>query len=252
MSDARTALREAEAACTRAILLDRQGRTGEALIRVAVPVRRPVPRCHDHRVPAGPGRLIRPDQGAPGPARAPAAAAGLQPPVPRSRSGGTAPGPSARSCWPPSRPIVSLLVPSTSDILAAVSRRMAGRRPDHPVLARRTQHPARRPRPGAVRHQAVQAALEHRPGRPRARPRGRRRRSGHTSGTTAGYRDWYSIDLGDTPWPGDVLLCQRHEHDLEPPRPPRLRHRHPDHRHRVVRSSAWPSRSPATSASPTT
>jgi len=23
------------------------------------------------------------------------------------------------------------------------------------------------------------------------------------------YRDWYSIDLGDTPWPGDVLLCQR-------------------------------------------
>jgi hypothetical protein len=23
------------------------------------------------------------------------------------------------------------------------------------------------------------------------------------------YRDWFSIDLGDTPWPGDVLLCQR-------------------------------------------
>lgn len=23
------------------------------------------------------------------------------------------------------------------------------------------------------------------------------------------YRDWYSIDLGTTPWPGDVLLCQR-------------------------------------------
>ncbi|MBN1171299.1 MAG: hypothetical protein JXA67_03915 [Micromonosporaceae bacterium] len=23
------------------------------------------------------------------------------------------------------------------------------------------------------------------------------------------YRDWYSIDLGDTPWPADVLLCQR-------------------------------------------
>ncbi|MEW1568588.1 S-4TM family putative pore-forming effector [Streptomyces sp. NPDC093509] len=23
------------------------------------------------------------------------------------------------------------------------------------------------------------------------------------------YLDWYSIDLGDTPWPGDVLLCQR-------------------------------------------
>jgi hypothetical protein len=23
------------------------------------------------------------------------------------------------------------------------------------------------------------------------------------------YRRWYSIDLGDTPWPADVLLCQR-------------------------------------------
>ncbi len=23
------------------------------------------------------------------------------------------------------------------------------------------------------------------------------------------YRNWYSIDLGDTPWPADVLLCQR-------------------------------------------
>ncbi|MFF8728952.1 S-4TM family putative pore-forming effector [Streptomyces sp. NPDC015171] len=23
------------------------------------------------------------------------------------------------------------------------------------------------------------------------------------------YFDWYSVDLGDTPWPGDVLLCQR-------------------------------------------
>jgi hypothetical protein len=31
MNRARTALLEAEAACTRAILLDRQGRTGEAL-----------------------------------------------------------------------------------------------------------------------------------------------------------------------------------------------------------------------------
>ena len=31
MDRARAALREAEAACTRAILLDRQGRTGEAL-----------------------------------------------------------------------------------------------------------------------------------------------------------------------------------------------------------------------------
>jgi hypothetical protein len=25
----------------------------------------------------------------------------------------------------------------------------------------------------------------------------------------AQYRRWYSIDLGDTPWPADVLLCQR-------------------------------------------
>ena len=31
MRRARTALREAEATCTRAILLDRQGQTGEAL-----------------------------------------------------------------------------------------------------------------------------------------------------------------------------------------------------------------------------
>ena len=105
-------------------------------------------------------------------------------------------------------PVISLLVPSTSDILAAVSAGwlVAGRTvlswlEDHQKLqAARVQElydtrlfnlpwntalAGREPAPEDV----AAAAARIRDDSP--------------------YRDWYSIDLGDTPWPGDVLLCQR-------------------------------------------
>jgi SMODS-associating 4TM effector domain len=105
-------------------------------------------------------------------------------------------------------PIISLLVPSTTDILAAVSAGwlVAGRT----VLSWLEQHQkllaasvqelydtslfrlpwnialaGREPAPEDV----AAAAARIRDDSP--------------------YRDWYSVDLGDTPWPGDVLLCQR-------------------------------------------
>jgi SMODS-associating 4TM effector domain len=105
-------------------------------------------------------------------------------------------------------PIISLLVPSTSDILAALSAGwlVAGRTvlswlEDHQKLqAARIQElydtrlfqlpwntalAGREPAP-----EDVAAAAAH-------------------MRDTSPYLDWYSIDLGNTPWPGDVLLCQR-------------------------------------------
>jgi SMODS-associating 4TM effector domain len=105
-------------------------------------------------------------------------------------------------------PIISLLIPSTSDILAAIAAGwlVAGRTAlswleDHATLRAvnvqelydtklfklpwNTALVGREPVPEDV---AAAAAHIH---------------------NDAPYRDWYSIDLGDTPWPGDVLLCQR-------------------------------------------
>jgi hypothetical protein len=105
-------------------------------------------------------------------------------------------------------PVISLLVPSTSDILAAVSAAwlVAGRT----ILTWLEEH---------SRHQAVQvqelydtelfrlpwntALAGRQPAPEDIEAAAARIRS------DARYRDWYSIDLGDTPWPGDVILCQR-------------------------------------------
>jgi hypothetical protein len=105
-------------------------------------------------------------------------------------------------------PIISLLFPSTSDILAAVSAGwlVAGRT----ILSWLEEHQTQL----AVRVQELydtrlfklpwNTALAGREPAPEdvasaaARVRDDSR-----------YRDWYSIDLADTPWPGDVLLCQR-------------------------------------------
>ena len=173
---ARAALREAEAACTRAILLDRQGRTGEALSAVAVPVRRPVPpvmTTASRPVPAGSSGRIRERQDQPEHLRRLLAYSHLYAVAQRwhrARAFGTIPPGHRRAHHLAARP-VHQRHPRRGQ------RRVAGRRPDRAVLAGRPPEAARRPRPGAVRHQAVQPALEHRPGRPRTRPRGRRRRS---------------------------------------------------------------------------
>ena len=105
-------------------------------------------------------------------------------------------------------PIISLLVPSTSDILAAVAAGwlVAGRT----VLSWLEEHQTLL----AVRVQELydtrlfklpwNTALA---GREPA-PEDVAAAAAHIRDDSQ-YRDWYSIDLGDTPWPGDVLLCQR-------------------------------------------
>lgn len=105
-------------------------------------------------------------------------------------------------------PVVSLLVPSTSDILAAVSAGwlVAGRT----ILSWLEEH-------GTLHAVGVQELYDTRlfklpwntalAGRQPA-PEDVAAAAAHIRDDT-GYRDWYSIDLGDVPWPGDVLLCQR-------------------------------------------
>lgn len=105
-------------------------------------------------------------------------------------------------------PIVSLLVPSTSDILAAISAGwlVAGRT----ILSWLEEHGTLR----AVRVQELYDTKLFRlpwntalAGRQPA-PEDVAATAAHIRDDTR-YRNWYSIDLGDAPWPGDVLLCQR-------------------------------------------
>ena len=105
-------------------------------------------------------------------------------------------------------PIVSLLVPSTSDILAAIAAGwlVVGRT----ILSWLEEH-------GILHAVSVQELYDTRlfklpwntalVGRQPA-PEDVAAAAAHFRNDT-GYRNWYSIDLGDTPWPGDVLLCQR-------------------------------------------
>ena len=105
-------------------------------------------------------------------------------------------------------PIVSLLVPSTSDILAAIAAGwlVAGRT----ILSWLEEH--------SILHAvSVQELYDTKlfklpwntalAGRQPA-PEDVAAAAAHIRDDT-GYRNWYSIDLGDTPWPGDALLCQR-------------------------------------------
>jgi SMODS-associating 4TM effector domain len=105
-------------------------------------------------------------------------------------------------------PIVSLLIPSTSDILAAVSAGwlVAGRT----VLSWLEEH-------GTLKAVAVQELYDTKlfklpwntalAGRKPA-PEDVVAAATHIHDNAA-YRNWYSIDLANIPWPGDVLLCQR-------------------------------------------
>ncbi|MEY9912817.1 hypothetical protein ABIA35_009084 [Catenulispora sp. MAP12-49] len=105
-------------------------------------------------------------------------------------------------------PVLAVFVPSYTDILAAVSAGwlVIGRT----VLTRLEQHA----RGDAVRaHELYDTKLFYLPwnqalaGRPPS-PDDIVRAAQHISEHDR-YLDWYSIDLGDTPWPADVLLCQR-------------------------------------------
>jgi hypothetical protein len=105
-------------------------------------------------------------------------------------------------------PIVSLLLPSTSAILAAIAAGwlVAGRT----ILSWLEDH-------GILRAVSVQELYDTRlfrlpwntalAGRQPV-PEDVLAAAAHIRDDT-GYRNWYSIDLGDTPWPGDTLLCQR-------------------------------------------
>jgi hypothetical protein len=105
-------------------------------------------------------------------------------------------------------PIVSLLFPFTSDILAAVSAGwlVAGRTvlswlEDHQkLIAARVQELY----DTALFNLPWNTALAGRKPAPEDVAAAAARIRDHSP-----YRDWYSIDLADTPWPGDVLLCQR-------------------------------------------
>lgn len=105
-------------------------------------------------------------------------------------------------------PIIALLVPSTSAILAAISAGwlVLGRTILRWLEERGTLQALRV-------HELYDTKLFRLPwntalaGRPPI-PDDVADAARHIKKDTP-YRDWYSIDLGDTPWPGDVLLCQR-------------------------------------------
>jgi SMODS-associating 4TM effector domain len=105
-------------------------------------------------------------------------------------------------------PVIALLVPSSSDVLAAISAGwlVAGRT----LLGWLEQ---RGKNEAAAIQELFDTELFYLPwnaalaGR-RPAPEDVADAARHIKDDTP-YRDWYSVDLGDTPWPGDVLLCQR-------------------------------------------
>jgi len=99
-------------------------------------------------------------------------------------------------------PIVALLVPPSSDIIAAIAAAwlVAGRT----VLSWLEEHSILR----AVRVQELyDTRLFKLPWNTALA--GREPAPEDVAAAAAHIRDWYCIDLGDVPWPGDVLLCQR-------------------------------------------
>jgi hypothetical protein len=105
-------------------------------------------------------------------------------------------------------PAVALLVPATGDFLAAISAAWL-------VLGRTilTWLEQRGTGQAACTQELYDTSLFFLPwntalaGRPPS-PEDVAAAARHIKDDTP-YRDWYSIDLGTTPWPGDVLLCQR-------------------------------------------
>lgn len=105
-------------------------------------------------------------------------------------------------------PMLALLIPATSDLVAAVSAGWL-------VLGRTllTWMEQRSTREAARVHELYDANLFRLPwngalvGR-RPAPDDVAAAARHVKDDPK-YRNWYSIDLGSTPWPADVLLCQR-------------------------------------------
>ncbi|TMQ90359.1 hypothetical protein ETD83_35815 [Actinomadura soli] len=105
-------------------------------------------------------------------------------------------------------PLVTLAVPAATDTLAAIGAGWL-------VLGRTVLTGLeRRGITKAVRvHECYDTRLFHLPwntalaGRPPV-PDDIATAASHV-GDDAPYRGWYSVDLADTPWPADVLLCQR-------------------------------------------
>jgi SMODS-associating 4TM effector domain len=105
-------------------------------------------------------------------------------------------------------PVLALLIPATSEIVAAISAGWL-------VLGRTLlTWMEQRTTTEAVRvHELYDTKLFHLPwnaalvGRPPV-PDDVAAAARHIKDDTD-YRDWYSIDLGNTPWPADILLCQR-------------------------------------------
>lgn len=105
-------------------------------------------------------------------------------------------------------PVMSLLIPSTSELVAAVGAGWL-------VLGRTllTWMEQRTTLDAARIQELYDTRLFHLPwntglvGRPPT-PDDVAAAARHIKDDSR-YRNWYSIDLGSTPWPGDVLLCQR-------------------------------------------
>lgn len=105
-------------------------------------------------------------------------------------------------------PMISLFIPATTDVVAAISAGwlVLGRTMLTVMEQRRTQDAARVQElyDTELFHLPWNAALAGRKPSPDDIAAAAR----HITDDTK-YRNWYSIDLGNTPWPADMLLCQR-------------------------------------------
>jgi hypothetical protein len=105
-------------------------------------------------------------------------------------------------------PILAFAIPATSELVAAVSAGwLVLGRTLLTWLEQRTTLDAVRIQElfdTSLFHLSWNSALVGRPPAPEDQAAAAR----HIKDDTK-YRDWYSIELGSTPWPADVLLCQR-------------------------------------------
>lgn len=105
-------------------------------------------------------------------------------------------------------PFISLLIPATTDLVAAISAGwlVLGRTLLTGMEQRATLHAARVQElyDTHLFHLPWNTALAGRKPSPEDVAAAARHITDHRD-----YRNWYSIDLGTTPWPADVILCQR-------------------------------------------